>query len=307
MTKKAATIPTPAEVLQEETMRDEAELNKLREESEKPQAEPEETETEELAEESLPSEDEGESESKDKPDQQTADEDEPESGEQESGLSERGRKRFEQLSQDKRRLLQEVETYKKMLAQREEEYKNLAGLIDTLQGQGYTQSQAEAIAPHVNQQYIDPRRYQQDVARQAQVIVEQTLNQREQQQMRAQAIERFQEDLTAVESKYEVLNEDSPEYDEKLAFLVSDLYKSRSEYDPKIRLTDVVEEVMAVRRQAAEESSKKQVHKLAKKASQQAISPSGGRSETNSLAKQLEEVDSEAELLELRKKLPIDG
>lgn len=307
MTKKADKLPTPVEVLKEERIKDEEELNKLREDSMKPQAEEDTTETEELAEESLPSEDEGKSESEELPDQRSDEAEDLESGEQEPELSERGRKRFEQLSKNNRELIKKLEEKDTLLARREEEYKNLAGLVDTLQDQGYTRQEAEAIAPQMDQQFIDPRRYQQDVARQAQVIVEQTLHQREQQQLRKQSAERFQEDLNAVEKKYDELNEDSPEYNEKLALFVSDVYSFKNSQNPQVRLTDVVEEVMTLREQAAEDSTKRQVDKIRRQASRQAMSPNGGKTETSSIEKRIQEADSPAELERIRKEIGTNG
>lgn len=293
---KAATLPSPVEKLQAETAKDEAELTKLREESEKA------PETEELAEESLPSEDADESEAEDVPDQPSEAEEKPVVEDQEpepsENLSNRAQERYRKLSEDKRLALEEAQKWR-------EHAQNLQSVVEALQQQGYTKREAEQIAPQIDQQYIDPQQLQRDLARQAQAIVHQTLSEREMQQAQVQANERFQEDLKTIEEKHAILNEDSPEYSRKLSNFVADLYESRLAKNPKIRLTDVVNEVMELRSQAAEEASKKQVGKVARQASQQALSPSGGKTDIESLADKIKSVDSEADLAEIRKKLDI--
>jgi len=286
---KAATIPTPAEELETQTLADEAELNKLREASESQEAE-------ELAEESLPSED--EEETQPEPDE-GEEEAEPiiEDQESEPKLSERGQKRFQKLSEERKTALEENQRL-------QEENQNLYSVVQALQNQGYTQQEAQDIAPQIEQGYIDPQRYQQDVAQQAQKIVNQTLTQREAVQARIKSAEKYTEDLKVVEEKHPILNEDSPEYDDKLSGFIADLYTSRVAKNPSVRLTDVTEEVMAIRNKAAEDKSKEEVGKVAKQASRQAMSPTGGKSDTTSLEDKVKAIDNEADLLEIRKQLP---
>jgi hypothetical protein len=287
---KADNLPSPVEKLQKETEKDEAELTKLKEESEKPQPE-----AEELEEESLPSDDTEEPE--EEPDQPS--EEEPAVEEQEPVLSKRGQERFRKLSEERRQALADLEVERKEKA-------NLLSVVQALQDQGYTARQAQDIAPQIEQGYIDPRQYQQDVARQAQALMNQTLSERDRQQTIMQSAERFQEDLKVLEEKHPELNEDHPEYDEDLSNFVAEIYQTKFEKNPKVRLPDVVDQVMKLRGKAADVAEKKQARKVARQVSKQAMTSSGGKTDTSSLASKIAEVDSEAELEELRKLLPVE-
>jgi len=292
-------IPSPVEELENQTKADEAELTNLREESEKTP-----DETEELAEESLPSEDTDEPEAE--PDQ--PEEDEPVVEEQESessdlaeleALSKRGQERFKKLNQR----LKETSADKERLQLEKE---NLLNVVKTLQEQGYTRKEAQEMAPQMN---LDPNQDYQDYAKQVQLQAQQAARQVIEQERMVEAhhqkVERFKEDLSTVEKEYEVLNEDSPEYDEKLSNFVAEVYESRANKDPKVRLVDIAKEIISVREKGANEAVTKQEAKIRKKVASQALPSSGGKTLTSSLADQLANVDSEAELLELKKKLPL--
>tara|TARA_R110000868_G_C10972640_1_gene770687 strand:- start:21236 stop:22108 length:873 start_codon:yes stop_codon:yes gene_type:complete len=286
---KADNLPSPVEVLQKETANDEAELTKLKEEAEKPQPD-----TEELAEESLPSEDNDESETEEESVQPSEEKEEHVVEEQEPELSKRGQERFRKISEERRQALADLQAMR-------QEKENLLSMVQALQDQGLSKGQAEQAAASG---YIDPNQYSQDVARNAQAIVNQTLAQREKEQTIIQAEERFREDLKVMEEKHPELDEDHPEYEEELAFFISDIYQSRFEKNPKTRLPEVVSQVMKLRGKATENALKEQVGKVAKQASKQAMSPSSGKTDTSTLSSKLAEVDSYAELDELRKLLP---
>lgn len=290
---KAAKLPSPVEELEAQTKSDEVELTKLREDALNAPDEPEE-----LEEESLPSDDAEESEPEEEPVQPSKEEETEVVEEQEPELSQRGQERFRKLAEERKQALEELEKLKS-------EKNDLLSMVESLQSQGYTRNQAEqAVQDGINQGKIDPKQYQLDVERNAQAIVKQTLAEKEQEQVVGRAIERYTEDLQTIEEKHPELNEDNPEYDEDLSHFVAELYQGRFAKDPKTRLPDVVNQVMKLRGKAAEEAQKKQVSKVAKQASQQAMTSSGGKTETTNLATKLAEVDSEAELAELRKLLP---
>lgn len=279
-------LPTPMETLEKETKQAEEELTKVREET------PNETdEPEELAEESLPSEDEEESE----PDQP----EESEVEEQDSvpevpkDLSPRGQERFKDLTG----------RLKKTAAENEQ----LKAIVQTLQSQGYTKKQAQEMAPGIQEidPNQDPQAYAQQVLHQAREVARKEIEHERTVAQHQQKVERFQEDLQTIEKEYEVLNEDSPEYDEKLSNFVAEVYENRSNKDPKVRLIDITKEVMEVRNKGAEEAVSKESDKIRKKAASQAIPSSGGKGTMRSLADQLKEVDSEKELMELRKQIPL--
>lgn len=293
MEKSAANLPSPVEKLEQETQQDEAELTKLKEQS---LTEPD---TEELAEESLPSED--TEDSTEQPDEEVQ--------EEETDVEEQKSEDDSQSDDDLPKSKRAQERYRKLASenkQLKEDNQNLYSVVNSLRDQGYTKQEAEQIAPQMDYNNIDPQQYEQDVARKAQSIVSQELSNRELQQARLTQAEKFQDDLQVIEEKYEVLDESHESYDEDLSNFVSEVYESRATKDPKVRLTSVVDEVMKLREKAASEVARKTVGKVAKQASNQAISPSGGRTDTQSLTDKIKAVDSEAELEEMRKQLPVE-
>lgn len=289
---KAATLPSPVEELEAQTKADEAELIKLREDALNAPDEPEE-----LEEDSLPSDDTEESEPEEEPVQPSEEEETEVVEEQEPELSKRGQDRFRKLSEERRAAIEENAKLKK-------DNENLLSIVQALQDQGYTQKQAQEIAPQIEEGYINPQQSPQDIARQTEAIINKKLAEREYQNQVARSAEMFNEDLKKIEQEHPELNEDAPEYDDDLSNFVAELYQSRSAKNPNVRLTEVVEQVMKVRGKAAEEAQKKQADKVAKQASKQAMTSTGGKTETTNLATKLAEVDSEAELAELRKLLP---
>jgi hypothetical protein len=288
-------VPTPVQDLDEQSKQDEQELSALREQANQP--------TEQLAEESLPSED--KEEQKPEPDEEKAKE--PQVEEQTTDtekppedVSSRAQERYKKLSQERREALAEAQRLR-------EENQNLYSVVKALQEQGYTKKEAQEIAEESTQDgYIDHQGYLQEVERRAKTVAERTIAEREAYQAKVQSAERYKEDLKVVEEKYPILNEDSEEYDEGLSELLGEFYTNRLEKNPRARLTETVEQFMSARERAIEKKTQQTITAVAKQASRQAMTPSGGMTEPNSLARRLEDDDlDEVDLKEIRKQLPV--
>lgn len=70
--------------------------------------------------------------------------------------------------------------------------------------------------------------------------------------------EDYKEDLTAVESKYPILNPESGSYDPAKSGKIAELYQKASQADPSLRLSDFVDSVMSFH-QAGQEQGKKEL------------------------------------------------
>lgn len=281
---------------------EEAELSKLREEAIQ-QPEKPAPEAEELAEESRPSEEPKDS----NPDGEKK----PESSdahpkidtpieEPETELSPRGKKRFNEIIEKRK----EAEARANQLqAERDSLYQT----IEALKQQGYTQRQAEEISEQVDTEgFVEktPQEYQADIARQAEIIVDRKLRQKDMEQQSARAAEYFQEDLKFVEKEYPLLNPDTENYDAKLETFIGNYYKNLLKENPMTRLKDVVKEVMELREQAVAEGKERTVKKVAKQASQQAIAPSVGKADpVPTLEDELKNATTDAELEAIKNKI----
>lgn len=294
MTNKAE-LPTPAEELETQTKADEEELNQILEKAPKEG----DDKSEELEEDSLPSDDEGQPEAEDQPDEESTEEEQPEVEEQEpKSLSKRAEKRYQDLTHK----LKEKDD---LLSKSEQEKQNLLAIVEALQDQGYTQKQAENLAPDINADPQDTDR----IIRQAQLAGEQgaqrALLQEKQLQEKLRHAEQFQQDVEAIEEKYPELNQDSEEYDQKLDDYIAKVYDTQVKANPNLRVTDVVKEVMEIREKAAKSNQDRVAATVKKQASSQALSSSGGQTSTETLEDKLKSVDSEADLMELRKQIPL--
>jgi hypothetical protein len=280
---------------QDQIDQDEQELTKLREEADSVQAEEAEPEKE-LAEESPPSEDTEEQQPEPDEGKEEAKPDVVQEQDSEN-LSQRAQERYRKLTSRLKETTSEAERLRI-------ENDNLLNVIQELQTQGYSRQEAEDIASDIDQSQIDPERFKRDVALHARTIVNAEISKREQQMNHQRAQEHLREDLERVEKEYTILDETSPEYDDKLAGVVADVYRQRVSAKPETRLTDVAEEVMKLYKRAGDEGVRKQSDKIVKKAASQAMSPTGGETKIDNLADKIGSADSLDELEALRASLP---
>ena len=108
---------------------------------------------------------------------------------------------------------------------------------------------------HLDQQYQQqyqqpyqeqPLDYNQEIARQAEMIADIKLQQFEQKQQAKQIAENFERDVDLVERKYPELNADGDKYDSALSNKIASMYEKLSTKNPDIRLRDIVDDVMEV-------------------------------------------------------------
>lgn len=89
-----------------------------------------------------------------------------------------------------------------------------------------------------------------------------------------QQIERqFDDDLRHVETKYEALNEDSPNYDPKLATEITELYEEAFRSNPNARLAPIVDRVMRLAGYSADKSAAHAAEVVAQQKANGALAP----------------------------------
>lgn len=103
--------------------------------------------------------------------------------------------------------------------------------------------------------------------------------------------EGFKEDLSAVESRYPILNPDSENYDKEKAKTVAELYQKASTSDPDLRLGKFVDSIMSFH-QAGQESGKQELKSsVIKQEAEAAVTPTPNGSLPNSQEKEWESMN----------------
>lgn len=190
--------------------------------------------------------------------------DEP--GEQGS-LSSKANKRYQQLANENRRLREKL-------------------------GEGmYGVHEQPAALPWANQPAAEPYeitedQYQRDIAQRASAVVDARMREYERKQ-------RLSEDIRTLEATYGELNPESDKYDEELTNRLVKQFKLVSKGDPDIRLSEYVEDVMALRERGREEGKSEVSGKVLEQAARQAVSTQGEPTQTES--------SNEEELIKLRR------
>jgi len=276
--------------VKQEPSKDEIELEELRDKINSGESVEDPTEPAPLAEESAPSEQEPETKADEPKEQEPGDK-------QSSVLSDRATNRYRDLANKKN----EAEDRAKKA---EEERDNLYKLVDTLRAQGYSQDQATEIAQDQVRE-VSPQEYEQAVSMRAANVVDQRLREVAMNQQQIRQAELFQEDLGTVEKEYAVLNPDSPDFDPDFERLVGEVYQSKIEKNPHLRLKDLAKEIVEIRDKAVEKARKTQVHKIARQASQQAISPSGDKTTSgeDSIQQKLASATTDADLETIKEEI----
>jgi len=209
---------------------------------------------------------------------------------EEPKLSDRAQKRFRELTQENKTLRGEVQKRQQV--------------NDTLQSLGYTPGQADKISPDIDLSEVSEiteDQYKTDIAKQARYVVQQEMSKRDQLSSFQTRRENFHTDIEAIEKEYAVLNPDSENYNRELDETIGDYYEVMAARNPNIRLKDIAKKFVEVSRKSAEAIKKQSVNKIAKQASQQAMSPSGEGGETMAdVGKKIEAAETIEELEKLR-------
>lgn len=121
----------------------------------------------------------------------------------------------------------------------------------------------------VNQGYD----YNQEVARQAEMIADLKLQQFEQKQQAKQIAENFERDVDLVERKYPELNADGDKYDSALSNKIASMYEKLSAKNPDIRLRDIVDDVMDVASRQTNRANAEVSASVAKAAAETTLKP----------------------------------
>lgn len=187
--------------------------------------------------------------------------------EEQGSLSSKANKRYQQLANENRRLREKL-------------------------GEGmYGVHEQPAALPWANQPAAEPYeitedQYQRDIAQRANAVVDARMREYERKQ-------RLSEDIRTLEATYSELNPESDRYDEELTNKLVKQFKLVSKGDPDVRLSEYVEDVMALRERGREEGKSEVSGKVLEQAARQAVSAQGEPSPTES--------SSEEELIKLRR------
>jgi hypothetical protein len=115
--------------------------------------------------------------------------------------------------------------------------------------------------------------YQQQVARQAEMIADLKLQQFEQKQLAKERADNFERDVDNIERKYPELNADGNQYDPALSNKIASMYEKLSNKNPDIRLKDIVEDVMDVATRQSNRSDAKVKASVAQAAAETTLKP----------------------------------
>lgn len=122
-------------------------------------------------------------------------------------------------------------------------------------------------------QEITLDQYGQDVARQAKTIASAEIQQLRMEQALKERADNFERDVEAIERKYDVLNEDSPNHDSVLSSKVAGMYERLSKDNPNIRLKDIVEDIMEIADRQSASSNASVSASVAQAAAETSIKP----------------------------------
>ena len=115
--------------------------------------------------------------------------------------------------------------------------------------------------------------YQQQVARQAEMIADLKLQQFEQKQLAKERADNFERDVENIERRYPELNAEGENYDPTLSNKIASMYEKLSNKNPDIRLKDIVEDVMDVASRQSARSDANVKASVAKAAAETTLKP----------------------------------
>jgi hypothetical protein len=144
------------------------------------------------------------------------------------------------------------------------------------QDTNYFGSDGNAYQNPYQQPYQDVNQgldYNQEVARQAEMIADLKLQQFEQKQQVKQIADNFERDVDVIERKYQELNADSDSYDSALSNKIASMYEKLSAKNPDIRLKDIVDDVMEVATRQSANATAKVSAKVAQTAAESTLKP----------------------------------
>jgi hypothetical protein len=256
------------------------------------------------SEESAPSEtEETEEESQVEPEEESTGEEPAEEESEESSEESEEPEDVRQLSAKAQKRFRNLSTENNQL---KEELNRLRYTVNTLQGLGYSKTEAEKIAPDIDTTgltEITEDQYKQDVAKQARYIVKDELSKRDKMEQWTRQREWFQQDLETIEQKYPELNPDSDEYNKELDSFIGDYYERLRLQDPNLRVKDVAEKIISLNKKSLEKKKREDVNKLAKKASSQAIKSESQESTGTDISAKIMGASSISDLEKLEKEL----
>jgi hypothetical protein len=256
------------------------------------------------SEESAPSEtEETEEESQVEPEEESTGEEPAEEESEESSEESEEPEDVRQLSAKAQKRFRNLSTENNQL---KEELNRLRYTVNTLQGLGYSKTEAEKIAPDIDTTgltEITEDQYKQDVAKQARYIVKDELSKRDKMEQWTRQREWFQQDLETIEQKYPELNPDSDEYNKDLDSFIGDYYERLRLQDPNLRVKDVAEKIISLNKKSLEKKKREDVNKLAKKASSQAIKSESQESTGTDISAKIMGASSISDLEKLEKEL----
>lgn len=192
----------------------------------------------------------------------SSEEDSEESGDELSSLSPKGQNRFQRLANENRRLRERLGE----------------GMYAAATTEGQKPGAIESSLPWANQSVSEPReiteeQYKQDIAAEADKVVQERIAQYERQQ-------RLKDDVRTLESTYDELNPDSEAYNKDLSDLLAKQFLDVRKGNPDASLSEYVENIMSLRERGREEGKSEVSGKILKQAAQQAVAPAGDTTST---------------------------
>lgn len=281
-------------LLAEEEAKVAAQLNGEEPQGETPKEEPKPETPSETPKEETPTEQPTEDKS------ETPKEDEVEAAkENEDVKSVRGQKRVQELANGKAEAENKVEALQKEI---ERFNRQLNGRYDIKPLPQKGNGQAQSTLPWA------PKQEETGDHQMTQEELQKMIDERAQLNSRNERIvERLDNDIVLVKSKYPVFDDESSEHDPELTARVSKWYEAMFKQDPTVRFADYVDQLMALRDKGAEEGKRQTAAVLKKQAAEQAIDSSGLPQKSTAdedVESKIRSARSSKELAEMEKLLP---
>ena len=123
--------------------------------------------------------------------------------------------------------------------------------------------------------------YQQQIARQAEMIADIKVKELEQRQLSKDRADNFERDVDIIERKYPELNAEGKNYDPALSNKIASMYERFSDKNPDIRLRDIVEDIMEVANRQSARSNASVSASVANAAAETTLKPDTTTTESN--------------------------
>lgn len=213
------------------------------------------------------------------PTEEKAPEKPAEDGEAQAVVEQDSKEQEPELNERKPRAQRRIEDLNAKLRQSEQERLELLQKLN--QAPQYPNGQSPQLPNYEGRETVDPSEIQKDVVQTANQIAQEAIRRelanRDARDAAKAKLDTFQSDLAYITKEYDVLNDQSPNYDPQLDEFLSRQYETASDMGRNgLRLKDFIDGHMVVAETLSEKRQAAQTAAVAKQAAETAVTPSSG-------------------------------